>query len=165
MTTGRAFVLGDETVYREWGSVAMSRGTEENRPYVVAGERERDEFGDGRAPGVERDPVSEATRALAASRAKAPAIEHEAPEWVRSTLGDRPLAPRSGSAGNTPCGPCRSTASATASTTRRRRSAAGRRRGRNAPTTTSPHASSRRRSGTSRHWSAGSSCVRRRGCG
>jgi len=36
MTTERAFVLGDDTVYREWGYVAMSRGREENRLYAVA---------------------------------------------------------------------------------------------------------------------------------
>jgi hypothetical protein len=49
----------------------MSRGTEENRPYVVDDERERDELGHGEAPLVARDRVSEVSRALAASRARA----------------------------------------------------------------------------------------------
>ena len=34
-TVDRALVLGDDSVYREWGYVAMSRGREENRLYVV----------------------------------------------------------------------------------------------------------------------------------
>jgi ATP-dependent exoDNAse (exonuclease V) alpha subunit len=38
MTTDRALVLGDESLYREWGYVAMSRGREENRLYVVMGD-------------------------------------------------------------------------------------------------------------------------------
>lgn len=37
--------------------------------------------------------MSSVTRALAASRAKALAIEREAPDYLRDTLGDRPLAP------------------------------------------------------------------------
>ena len=92
MTAGRAFVLGDETIYREWGYVAMSRGTAENRLYVVASEREREELGHGQGP-AQRQELSEVTRGLAQSRAKALAIEREAPEYVRRTLGDRPLAP------------------------------------------------------------------------
>jgi hypothetical protein len=39
MTAERALILGDDSVYREWGYVALSRGREENRLYVVAGER------------------------------------------------------------------------------------------------------------------------------
>src|SRR5204862_6495652 len=47
MTTGKAFVLGTDDLYREWGYVAMSRGSLENRLYVVAPRaRERD----GHAP-------------------------------------------------------------------------------------------------------------------
>jgi conjugative relaxase-like TrwC/TraI family protein len=40
MTADRAFVLGDEAMYREWGYVALSRGRAENRLYVVAAELE-----------------------------------------------------------------------------------------------------------------------------
>jgi hypothetical protein len=39
MTAERALILGDDSVYREWGYVALTRGREENRLYVVAGER------------------------------------------------------------------------------------------------------------------------------
>jgi ATP-dependent exoDNAse (exonuclease V) alpha subunit len=45
MTTGRAFVLGTEELYREWGYVGLSRGRTENRLYLVAPEPpERDEY-------------------------------------------------------------------------------------------------------------------------
>jgi conjugative relaxase-like TrwC/TraI family protein len=51
MTADRAFVLGDEAMYREWGYVALSRGRAENRLYVVAGELEpTDDSGHGRIP-------------------------------------------------------------------------------------------------------------------
>lgn len=45
MTTTRAFVLGTDDLHREWGYVAISRGREENRIYVVAaGDRGREEY-------------------------------------------------------------------------------------------------------------------------
>ncbi|MPZ69908.1 MAG: relaxase domain-containing protein [Actinobacteria bacterium] len=68
MTTDRALVLGDESMYREWGYVAMSRGREENRLYVVMGDGcGRDEVGGT----VERPYVlDELTRALERSKAK-----------------------------------------------------------------------------------------------
>jgi ATP-dependent exoDNAse (exonuclease V) alpha subunit len=45
MTASRAYVLGSEAAYREWGYVAMSRGRQLNRFYVVGrGSLERDEF-------------------------------------------------------------------------------------------------------------------------
>jgi Ti-type conjugative transfer relaxase TraA len=51
MTIDRAFVLGDEAMYREWGYVALSRGRTENRLYVVAGELDpTDDPGHGRNP-------------------------------------------------------------------------------------------------------------------
>jgi hypothetical protein len=51
MTAERAFVLGDEAMYREWGYVALSRGRAENRLYVVAEDLEpRDDTGHGRIP-------------------------------------------------------------------------------------------------------------------
>ncbi|MDQ6846711.1 MAG: helicase C-terminal domain-containing protein [Candidatus Dormibacteraeota bacterium] len=50
-TADRAFVLGDEAIYREWGYMALSRGRAENRLYVVAGELEpTDDSGHGRIP-------------------------------------------------------------------------------------------------------------------
>ena len=73
MTTDRALVLGDESMYREWGYVAMSRGREENRLYVVMGDGcGRDEVGGA----VERPYVlDELTRALERSKAKSLAID------------------------------------------------------------------------------------------
>jgi conjugative relaxase-like TrwC/TraI family protein len=51
MTTDRAFVLGDEAIYREWGYVALSRGRAQNRLYVVSGELEpTDDRGHGHIP-------------------------------------------------------------------------------------------------------------------
>jgi conjugative relaxase-like TrwC/TraI family protein len=37
MTVDRTWVLGSDSVYREWGYVALSRGRDSNRFYVVAG--------------------------------------------------------------------------------------------------------------------------------
>ena len=76
MTTDRALVLGDESMYREWGYVAMSRGREENRLYVVMGDGcGREETGGA----VERPyAVDEIVRALARSRAKALAFDPDA---------------------------------------------------------------------------------------
>jgi Ti-type conjugative transfer relaxase TraA len=77
MTTERGLVLGDETLYREWAYVAMSRGRSNNRLYVVAGEDlDRDDLG-GQVSKV-ADPLTEVTRALARSRAKELALDaHE----------------------------------------------------------------------------------------
>jgi uncharacterized protein YoxC len=73
MTTDRALVLGDESMYREWGYVAMSRGREENRLYVVMGEGwGRDETGGA----IERPyALDQLVRSLERSRAKSLASE------------------------------------------------------------------------------------------
>lgn len=74
MTTDRAFVLGDETLYREWTYVAMSRGRHDNRLYVVAGaDLEREELG-GQVT-IGDDPLKDLTRAVARSRAKELALD------------------------------------------------------------------------------------------
>ena len=74
MTTDRAFVLGDETLYREWTYVAMSRGRFDNRLYVVAGrDPERDEVGGEVTAGD--DPLRDLTRAVGRSRAKDLALD------------------------------------------------------------------------------------------
>ena len=74
MTAGRAFVLGDETLYKEWAYVAMSRGKHENHLYVVAApDPEREEVG-GQVETV-KDPIAELTRAVGRSRAKELAID------------------------------------------------------------------------------------------
>jgi conjugative relaxase-like TrwC/TraI family protein len=68
MTAQRAYVLGSEDAYREWGYVAMSRGRQLNRFYVVGrGSIERDEF----APAEqESEPLVRLRAALARSRAE-----------------------------------------------------------------------------------------------
>lgn len=73
MTTGQAFVLGTEDLYREWGYVAMSRGREANHLYVVAPRSvDRDDY----APAAERRHGFEAlTGAMGRSRAQAMASD------------------------------------------------------------------------------------------
>jgi conjugative relaxase-like TrwC/TraI family protein len=80
MTTARSFVLGTDDLYREWGYVAMSRGSEENRLYVVAPHaRERDEY----APREQRrDPFELVIASLERSDAQAAAIDIAAREEV-----------------------------------------------------------------------------------
>lgn len=74
MTTEKAFVLGDETLYREWTYVAMSRGKTLNHLYVVAGaDPEREDLG-GRIAEVD-DPVKELVRAVGRSHAKEMALD------------------------------------------------------------------------------------------
>ena len=74
MTTERAYVLADQTLYREWAYVAMSRGRTDNRLYVVAGVDEvREELGGEIAP-IE-DPLQEVTQAVQRSRAKELALD------------------------------------------------------------------------------------------
>jgi len=73
MTTDRAFVLGDDSLYREWGYVAMSRGREENRLYVVMGDGcGRDEVGGA----IDRPyEVDQLVASLERSRAKSLAFD------------------------------------------------------------------------------------------
>jgi Ti-type conjugative transfer relaxase TraA len=73
MRTDRAFVLGDDSMYREWGYVAMSRGREENRLYVVMGDGYgRDDVGGA----IERPyEVDQLVRCLERSMAKSMAFD------------------------------------------------------------------------------------------
>jgi Ti-type conjugative transfer relaxase TraA len=74
MTTDSAYILGDQTLYREWTYVAMSRGRHENKLYVVAGvDHDREEVG-GEVVSVS-DPLSEVTSAVGRSRAKDLAVD------------------------------------------------------------------------------------------
>ncbi len=83
MTTDRAFVLGDQTLYREWGYVAMSRGRESNRLYVVAGaDPDREEIGG--AVTDPKDPMDELKRALGRSHAKELALDDQEHSQIRS---------------------------------------------------------------------------------
>lgn len=83
MTTDKGFVLGDETLYREWTYVAMSRGKDNNRLYVVAGaDPERDEVG-GKVASSE-DPMQDLIRAIGRSRAKDLALDTYEHEEIRN---------------------------------------------------------------------------------
>jgi hypothetical protein len=75
MTTDRAFVLGSEDIYKEWGYTALSRGRLENRLYLVVGgnplAEDLDVLGQPK-----QDPVGVIVRALGRSRAKTLALDH-----------------------------------------------------------------------------------------
>jgi conjugative relaxase-like TrwC/TraI family protein len=80
MTAGRALILGDESVFREWGYVALSRGRKENRLYVVAGERAAEvrEALHGRAA-LAQPVVRELITSLKRSRAQRLALDEGTP--------------------------------------------------------------------------------------
>ncbi|MBA2312960.1 MAG: relaxase domain-containing protein [Actinobacteria bacterium] len=83
MTTDKALVLADQTLYREWTYVAMSRGRNDNRLYVVAGiDPDREELG-GQVAGIE-DPMKELVAAVGRSRAKDLALDSYEHEEIRS---------------------------------------------------------------------------------
>ena len=83
MTTNKAFVLGDETLYREWTYVAMSRGRNDNRLYVVAGvDIEREEVG-GEVATIQ-EPLEEVIDAVGRSRAKDLAVDVYETDEVRN---------------------------------------------------------------------------------
>ncbi len=65
MTTGRAFVLGSEELYREWGYVALGRGRTSNHLYLTAPTNDRDEIAPAEPP---NDRLKILTRALQRSR-------------------------------------------------------------------------------------------------
>lgn len=88
MTTDKAFVLGDETLYREWGYVAMSRGKQRNSLYVVAStDLDRQELG-GEVDSVS-DPTAELTRALGRSHAQELALDVYEKERIRTLPHDQ----------------------------------------------------------------------------
>jgi conjugative relaxase-like TrwC/TraI family protein len=75
MTTDRAFVLGSEDIYKEWGYTALSRGRLENRLYLVVGDNPLAEDLDVLGQPTQ-DPVGVIVRALGRSRAKTLALDH-----------------------------------------------------------------------------------------
>jgi len=77
MTTGRAFVLGSEELYREWGYVALSRGRTANHLYLTAPTRDRDEIAPAE-PATDR--LKTLTRALEHSRAQQLATDTTSPQ-------------------------------------------------------------------------------------
>lgn len=83
MTTDKAYVLGDQTLYREWTYVAMSRGRNDNRLYVVGGiDPDREDVG-GEVTGIE-DPLKELVAAVGRSRAKELALDSYEHEEIRN---------------------------------------------------------------------------------
>lgn len=98
MTTDRAFVLGSETVYRQWGYVAWSRARHGTRFYVVEPEVS-EEHHTAASSGVDR--FSEVVRRLDRSEAQQAAIEtigdtraaaarHARVSYLEQALGRRP---------------------------------------------------------------------------
>ena len=83
MTTGTAFVLGGEELYREAGYVALSRGRRENHLYLVAPDPADHEHARAKSPRTPRDAV---TRALRSSRAQTMAADAA----LISELADKP---------------------------------------------------------------------------
>jgi len=74
MTTARCFALGDDTLYKEWGYTALSRGSKENRLYLVGGhDLGREEVGG--AVSYEANGKVRAIRSLSHSRAKTMAAD------------------------------------------------------------------------------------------
>ncbi len=76
MTTGRAFVLGSEDLYREWGYVALSRGRTSNHLYLTAPTNHRDEIAPAEPP---TDRLTTLTRALEHSRGQQLATDTTSP--------------------------------------------------------------------------------------
>lgn len=73
-TVDAAFFFGDEATYREMGYTAMTRGRDDNRFYLSAGDSR---VGDGLDLVAEdKDPVHAITRSLQRSAAKELAIDH-----------------------------------------------------------------------------------------
>jgi conjugative relaxase-like TrwC/TraI family protein len=79
MTCDRAFVLGTDELYREWGYVAMSRARLESRLYVAVGDLPADaaDLDLCRQPATE--PILELTRTLERSHGKLLALDQRTP--------------------------------------------------------------------------------------
>jgi len=77
MTTGRAFVLGSEELYREWGYVALGRGRTSNHLYLTAPTNDRDEIAPAEPP---NDRLKILTRALQRSRGQQLATDTPTPQ-------------------------------------------------------------------------------------
>jgi hypothetical protein len=78
-TTDRAFVLGTDELFREWGYVAMSRARLETRLYVAIGDRGAERDLDVPSERIQ-EPVLGITRALERSGARWLALEQLASE-------------------------------------------------------------------------------------
>ena len=109
LTCETTFVLADDTTYREWGYVAMSRGRSQNRLYLVEEPGDPDPPDDASHPRVlqadERTPDERLTAELQRSHRQAMALDHltdtdrldvsqavvfAPPAWATAVLGERP---------------------------------------------------------------------------
>ena len=111
LTCESTFVLADETTYREWGYVAMSRGRTLNQLYLVEEPGDPDPPDDASHPRVlqadERTPDERLTAELQRSHRQAMALDHlgdtdrgevgvshpavfAQPTWATAVLGERP---------------------------------------------------------------------------
>lgn len=87
-TTSRAYVLGSDDLYREWGYTAFTRHRHELRFYVTAPDlpdHERQKLG------PEPDPLAQIKQALGQSHAKTLAIDTRAADELRAMPHDRLL--------------------------------------------------------------------------
>ena len=112
LTCEATFVLADDTTYREWGYVAMSRGRQLNRLYLVEAPGDPDPADDASHPHVlqvdERPPSQRLVAELQRSHRQAMALDHTAgpsasrmndadaalftpPAWANAVLGPRPV--------------------------------------------------------------------------
>lgn len=90
LTAGATWVLGTDALYREWGYVALSRGRQSNRLYLVAGpDPEPDGHPSALAP-PQGDPLRRLAGDLTRSRAQRLATDH--PPARHAELDDRQLA-------------------------------------------------------------------------
>jgi hypothetical protein len=88
LTCARAFTLGSDTLYREQGYVAMSRGRLGNHLYVV-GPRPLDPDSAAHAPTRDRSPQELLAAGLATSKAQTLAVDYLAdPSLLTWRLGD-----------------------------------------------------------------------------
>jgi hypothetical protein len=92
MTTDRAFVLGTDELYREWGYVAMSRARLQARLYVATGDDPETRDLDLR-PSPPADAVTALTRWLERSRGKHLALDQRSRGRAPSASGAPPLRP------------------------------------------------------------------------
>jgi hypothetical protein len=85
-TVDRAFVLGSEELYHEWGYTALSRHREEARFYVSATPAFLNR---ATVPvSIVADTARDVTRTLSASRAQRLALDGLAPDPMRGLLAD-----------------------------------------------------------------------------
>jgi hypothetical protein len=101
MTTDRAFVLGTDELYREWGYVAMSRARLETRLYVATGDDPETRELDLRSS-PPADAVAALTRWLERSRGKHLALDQRSRGGALSPSGPPPPRPSAAAVASAP---------------------------------------------------------------